>query len=104
MVSKAFLLVWAAALVWMLSRQAHAADPLHCLTPEQRRAAIANHQAVPLGRAIRAMRGRVAGEVVGARLCESAGGLVYMLTVLARDGKVTRATVDAVNGNLLGGR
>ena len=30
-------------------------------------------------------------------------GLVYVLTVLARDGKVARLTVDAVKGTLVGG-
>ena len=102
--SKALFLLLAVVIVFSLASETRGADPLRCLSPDQRRAAITNHQAVPLGRAMRAVRGRVAGEVVGARLCEGAGGLVYMLTVLARDGKVTRATVDAVNGNLLGGR
>jgi uncharacterized membrane protein YkoI len=41
--------------------------------------------------------------VVRARLCESQNGLVYMLTVLARDGKVTRVTVDATSGSVLTG-
>ena len=101
--SKALLLLLAAVMASTLGN-ARAADPLRCLSPEQRRAAIANHQAVPLGRAMRALKGRVGGEIVRARLCEGAGGLVYLLTVLARDGKVTHATVDAVSGNLLGGR
>jgi len=99
-----FLLFVAAVTASPLGNAARAADPLRCLSPEQRRAAIANHQAVPLGRAMRAVRGRVGGDIVRARLCEGAGGLVYLLTVLARDGKVTRATVDAASGNLLGGR
>jgi uncharacterized membrane protein YkoI len=30
--------------------------------------------------------------------------LVYVLTVLGRDGKVTRATVDADSGTVIGGR
>lgn len=102
--SKALFLLLAVAMVLTIASETRGADPLRCLSQDQRRAAITNHQAVPLGRAMRAVRGRIAGEVVGARLCEGAGGLVYMLTVLARDGKVTRATVDAVNGNLLGGR
>ena len=31
-------------------------------------------------------------------------GLVYVLTVLARDGKVARIVVDATKGTLVGGR
>jgi uncharacterized membrane protein YkoI len=78
-------------------------DAVHCLGKEQQRAAIASGRAVQLGDALRAARGRVAGEVVKARLCESPKGLLYMLTVLARDGKVTRVSVDAASGNVVGG-
>ena len=46
---------------------------------------------------------RMAGTVVRARLCHGAGGLVYVLTVLAHDGKVARIEVDAVKGTLIGG-
>lgn len=87
---------------------AQAKEPMRCLGAEQRRAAIAAHKAIPLSRAIRVARGRHrdrhAPEVVGARLCESSAGLVYVLTLLARDGKVTRVTVDAGNGRVLGRR
>jgi uncharacterized membrane protein YkoI len=43
------------------------------------------------------------GTVVQARLCRSGDDLVYVLTVLAHDGKVARLTVDAVKGTLVGG-
>jgi hypothetical protein len=44
------------------------------------------------------------GEVVGARLCrQEPKGLVYVLTVLARNGKVTQARIDAADGHWLGG-
>jgi uncharacterized membrane protein YkoI len=74
-----------------------------CLTPEQRRAVIAAHKAVPLTRAMRTVKARIGGEVVNARLCEHKRGLVYLLTVLARDGKVTEAMVDAADGHWLDG-
>jgi uncharacterized membrane protein YkoI len=82
---------------------AAAADRKACLTPEQRRAAIAAHKAVPLTRAVRTVKTRIGGEVVNARLCEREKGLVYVLTVLARDGKVTQAMVDAADGHWLDG-
>ena len=97
------LLAAAAAAMLMMSGMAHAADPQKCLTPEQRRSSIAGGKALPLARAIRQVRHRLHGEVVKARLCESNRGLVYMLTVLARDGKVTSAAVDALRGQLIGG-
>ena len=83
---------------------ASAAERRHCLTPEERNAAIAARKAVPLGRAMRVVRARIGGEVVGARLCrQEPKGLVYVLTVLARNGKVTQARIDAADGHWLGG-
>lgn len=83
---------------------AAAVDPPTCLSPEQRRAAVATHRAIPLARAVRDVRHRTAGaEVVGARLCYRGSELVYVLTVLARDGKVTRASVNAASGVLIDG-
>ncbi len=83
-----------------------AADEQHrCLDPEQRRAAIAGHQAIPLTKAIRAVRAHhVVGDIVNARLCEQGKGLVYVLTVLGRDGKVMRASVDGASGAFLRAR
>jgi uncharacterized membrane protein YkoI len=91
------------ALLIAAAGSAGAAEPEQCLSVEQRRAAIASHEAVPVARAIRAARARHGGEVVRAQLCDRQG-LVYVLTVLARDGKVNRATVDAATGRLIGGR
>jgi uncharacterized membrane protein YkoI len=75
-----------------------------CLSQEQRRAAITNHKAIPLGKAMRAAKAQLPGEVVRARLCKDGNELVYVLTVLARDGKVTLATVDGASGALIPGR
>jgi uncharacterized membrane protein YkoI len=78
---------------------AAAADPPACLNQDQRRAAVASHRAIPLARAVRDVRRHAAGaEVVGARLCYHGGDLVYVLTVLGRDGKVVRASVNAASG------
>jgi hypothetical protein len=70
-----------------------------CLTREQRRLAITGGQVVSLAAAIRATHAR-RHEVVKARLCRGPKGLVYRLTLLTRDGKVTHATVDAGTGKL----
>ena len=88
------------ALAVFAADPAEAEDP-RCLNKEQQRAAIASGKAVRLGVALKAVKRR--GEVVRARLCEGGKGLVYMLTVLARDGRVTRVTVDATSGSVLGG-
>lgn len=73
-----------------------------CLTPAQRRNVAASGKVVPLSKAIRAARARRA-DVVDAKLCRGPKGLVYRLTLLAQDGKVTRATVDAASGLLTDG-
>jgi uncharacterized membrane protein YkoI len=82
----------------------HAVADDHCLTRAEQRARISEHKLVRLSKAIREVKVRVAGDVVGARLCEQGGVLVYVLTVLGHDGKVARETVDAVNGALVGER
>lgn len=74
-----------------------------CLTPEERRAVIAARKAVPLARAMHVVRAKVPGEVLKARLCRQDKSLVYVLTVLARSGKVLQARVDAADGHWLGG-
>jgi uncharacterized membrane protein YkoI len=80
-----------------------AAERRGCLSPEERRAVIAAHKAVPLSHAMHVVRAKLRGEVVKARLCRHPRGLVYVLTVLAQDGKVTQARVDAADGQWLEG-
>lgn len=75
-----------------------------CLTREERRQAIASGQLVKLSAAIRSVKGRAGRDVIRARLCRGPNGLVYVLTLLGRDGKVTRATVDATDGAVVGAR
>jgi uncharacterized membrane protein YkoI len=79
-----------------------AAEAGTCLSRDQRRAAIQNRKAVPLGRAIRSAKARHAGDVLNARLCRQEKGLVYVLTLLARDGKVMHVQVDAGSGSYIG--
>src|SRR5258708_6156841 len=88
-----------------VTQTAAAAERNACLSPEERRAVIASREAVPLARAMHVVKAKVGGEVVKARLCRGNGAdqsLVYVLTVLARDGKVMQARVDAAGGDWLG--
>jgi len=82
---------------------ASAAERKICLSPDERRAVIAAHKAVPLSHAMHVVKAKMHGDVVKARLCRQARGLVYVLTVLAQDGKVTQARVDAADGQWLEG-
>jgi uncharacterized membrane protein YkoI len=101
-----FRLPAAAIVVALAAAPAFAADADRrvCLNKEAQRAAVLSGQALPLAKAIHAVRGRNRGELVRARLCRGENGLVYVLTLLARNGKVTRATIDAANGSVIGGR
>jgi uncharacterized membrane protein YkoI len=80
-----------------------AAEPLHCLTGDEQRAAIANGKTVPLASVIHTLH-RAPKDVIRARLCQEPDRLIYMLTLLGRDGKVKRAIVDATNGAVVGER
>jgi uncharacterized membrane protein YkoI len=75
-----------------------------CLDQKERRAATEGGKLIPLAAAMRSAKKRMPGVVVRARLCQGDNGLVYVLTVLARDGKVARLTVDAAKGALVGQR
>ncbi len=74
-----------------------------CLNQRERRAVIDKGAVIPLAAAIHAAKARSPGTVVRARLCHLGDGLAYVLTVLAHNGKVSRLTVDAVKGTLVGG-
>jgi uncharacterized membrane protein YkoI len=96
-------LVAALALLLAVQTPAVADDALHCLSRNEQRAAIADGRAVPLASARHALRLKMPGELVKARLCHGPDRLIYLLTVLARDGKVRHVTVDAANGAVIGG-
>jgi uncharacterized membrane protein YkoI len=77
---------------------AEAESRLRCLTRDQQRIAIHDRRALPLATVRRAVRARVPGDLVRAQLCLESGRLIYLLTVLPRDGKVRRVIVDAKSG------
>ena len=83
---------------------ARAAELAHdCLDQKERRAESESGRVVRLDAALRAARSKMPGTLVRARLCRGNDGLVYVLTVLAGDGKVARLTVDAAKGTLADG-
>ena len=108
-VAVAALLVLALVPAGAPLRAEEAAQPRHaeagrvCLDQKERRAEIETGRLIRLSAAIHAARSRMPGTVVRARLCRGPDGLVYVLTVLAHDGKVARIAVDAVKGTFDGG-
>jgi hypothetical protein len=79
------------------------AESLHCLTGDEQRAATANGKTVPLASVIHTLH-RAPKDVIKAQLCQEPDRLIYMLTLLGRDGKVKRAIVDATSGAVVGER
>jgi hypothetical protein len=80
-----------------------------CLNKAEQRAAVAAGRAIPLGQVRNNLnlgnrKGVRRGDIISARLCTAQHGLVYVLTVLARSGKVSRVTVDAASGAVVRGR
>jgi hypothetical protein len=99
-------LLYIALLAGLMAGPALAADPPHhaCLNKAEQRAAVAGHRALPLADVVKGLHAHGhRAELVRARLCRRGEGLVYVLTLLARNGKVTRASVDAANGELIKG-
>jgi len=101
-------LIVISALLAALGVPVRAAEaPLHpapraCLTKAEQRAAVGDHKAIPLAKAIKILHAHGKhGEIVRARLCRRDEQLVYVLTLLSHNGKVTRSSVDAANGTLL---
>ncbi len=86
------------------ARPAHAEAAHVCLNQKERRGLVDSGTVMRLAAAMRGVRGHLVGALVRARLCHRGDGFVYVLTVLAHDGKVTRVVVDAVKGTLVGER
>jgi uncharacterized membrane protein YkoI len=78
------------------------ADAPACLGKKERRAVIASGEVITLKAALATLPEN-SGEVVRASLCKGPKGYVYLLTLLPRDGKVSRVTVDAKSGIVLSG-
>jgi hypothetical protein len=75
-----------------------------CLSAGQARAAAQSGQILPLSRILSSIRSAGRGEILPPpQLCDSDGQYVYVVNVLSRDGQVTRITVDAASGAIIGG-
>ena len=73
-----------------------------CLSSSEARAAVQSGQALPLSQMLGRIRSAAGGEIVPPpQLCNQSGHLVYIVNVLS-GGKVTKLTVDAKSGSILG--
>ena len=74
-----------------------------CLSPGEARAVAQSGEILPLSRVIGQIRAAGNGEILPPpQLCNVGGRYVYLVNVLTRDGQVTRLTVDASSGSILG--
>ena len=69
-----------------------------CFNRQEQRGFVLQGRAIRLGFALRAIRAQDGDELLRAELCRNSSGLVYVLTILSRSGKVSRAVVDARTG------
>jgi len=106
--SASLVMPLAAGFIALAGGSAVADEPRACLNKTDQRAAISKGHAVPLAAAMKsvrsvrtAKRSRGSREVIKAQLCREPKGLVYVLTVLSRDGKVTHTSVDASSGRIV---
>jgi uncharacterized membrane protein YkoI len=72
-----------------------------CLSSAEGRKVIQDSGAISLAAAAKAARDVTPGEIVDYKICSADAGYSYVLTILARDGKVARAWVDAASGKLV---
>ena len=91
----------AALLLAFVAQAATAGEAGRCLGAKERKAALATHHFVSLGKVMRQVRARYPGDIVRVQLCRYRQGLAYVLTVLPRSGKVAQASIDADSGALI---
>jgi uncharacterized membrane protein YkoI len=75
-----------------------------CFSADETRVHVAQLGLVSLHDVVRSARGGSQSDLISARLCETNGNMVYMITMLGRDGRVVRMTVDARTGNVINNR
>ena len=75
-----------------------------CFNRQEQRGFVLSGRAIRLGFALRAIRAQDGDELLRAELCRNSSGLVYVLTILSRSGKVSRAMVDARSGAVIKNR
>jgi uncharacterized membrane protein YkoI len=80
-----------------------AAEAQGCLSAGQARAAAQQGQIVPMSSLIGSIRAAAGGEILPPpQLCNVGGRYVYIVNVLKPNGQVSRLTVDAASGSIVG--
>lgn len=91
----------AGLLLWASAAGAARGDA-ECLTSDETQAAIKERLSITPLAAMKAARFHVpGGEALRARLCHHNDSMVYWVTVLGRDSKVTRVMIRALDGSMI---
>lgn len=81
---------------------AHAADlDEDCLSEAEVRDVVTNRVVIPQIQALRLARSSTGGDAIRASLCRVDGSFIYVITMLARDGKLQRVRIKGETGEQL---
>lgn len=86
---------------WGVAAYPQTVEPV-CYTTAETRDKVVKHEVLEPFRAIRNAEGRLQAEMIAIKLCRRSEALVYELSLLGRDGRVIRLSLDAKTGQSLG--
>lgn len=72
-----------------------------CLSDAEVREVVNSRVVIPQIQALRLARSTTGGDAIRASLCRIDGGLIYVITMLARDGKLQRVRIKGETGEPL---
>ncbi|WP_262271022.1 MULTISPECIES: PepSY domain-containing protein [Microvirga] len=98
-------LVWVVIASWGMvgaaSAQSAAAALKNCLPPREMQEAVAAKGVVAPASAVMTARRQIPGaDVVRASLCRNSDDLVYVISVLQKDGRIVQVTIDGPSGRV----
>ncbi len=98
-------LVWLVIALWGMMGAAYAqstsATLRNCLPPREMQEAVASKGVVTPASAVMTARRQVPGaDVVRASLCRSSDDLVYVISVLQKDGRIVQVMIDGSSGRV----
>jgi uncharacterized membrane protein YkoI len=97
-----FLAFLALATPILGAHAARAADGApECLTEAEVRDVVNNRIVIPQIQALRLARSTTGGDAIRASLCRVDDGFIYIITMLARDGKLERVRIKGETGEPL---
>lgn len=97
-----FLIASTLALALASGASARAAEiEPDCLNEAEVREVVTNRVVIPQIQALRLARSTIGGDAIRASLCRADGGLIYIITMLARDGKLERIRIKGETGEQL---